>query len=278
MGVYNLRQLHKVETDIVSSQTRLSICLQANGFSFSLIREDSQKLLAVGQFECDLSGSIPTVMTTMRECLNSIGIKMFRFAKIRIVCTTNKSTWIPYKLYDSSKNKEYLRSTATVCENESALSCISEKLDAVNVFAYPVHTHSGVKILFNQAEYCSQYQVLAEYAYDISKFSQNTLIVNKRKGCFDLALFKGNTFTMTNTIKYETTSDMIYNLLFILQQTGVDTEQVKLLLTGDTYTPEELQILRRYVKDVSYANPMENIRVGMEFDEIDLQNYFLVIA
>ncbi len=278
MGVYNLRQLHKVETDIVSSQTRLSICLNANGFSFSLIREDSCKLLAVGRFECDLSGSIPTVMNTLRECFNSIGIKMFRFAKIKVVCQTNKSTWVPYKLYDEGKNKDYLRSVANVFENETCLGSVSEKLDAVNVFAYPIHTYSGAKILLSQAEYVSQYQVLAEYAYDISKFSQNTLIINKTSESIDLALFKGNAFTMTNTIRYNTTADLIYNLLFVLQQTEVDTESVKLLLTGEAYSQEELQMLRRYVKDVSYANPMENIRVGMEFDEIDLQNYFLVIA
>ena len=94
----------------------------------------------------------------------------------------------------------------------------------------------------------------------------------------DLTLFKGNTFTLSNTITYDTTEDMIYNLLFVLQQTEVDTEAVKLLITGDNYTEAELQMLRRYVKDVSYANPMENIRVGVEFDEVNLQNYFLVLA
>lgn len=278
MAAYNLTQLHKVETDIVSSQTRLSICLKANGFSFSLIRDDSLKLLAVGHFDCDLSGSIPNVMNTLRESFASIGIRMFKFAKIRVVCLTNKSAWIPYKLYDSAKNRDYLKTSAHVCENETVLGSIDEKLDAVNVFAYPVHTYSGAKILFGNAEYVSQYSVLANYAFDIASFSQNTLIVNKRSGFMDLVLFKGNSFTMTNTIVYTEPTDMIYNLLFVLQQSEVDTEAVKLLLTGDTYAAEELQLLRRYVKDVSYANPMENIRVGMEFDEIDLQNYFLVIA
>lgn len=278
MGTYNLTQLHKVDSDVVSSQTRLSICLQANGFSFSLIEEGSCKLMAVGHFDCDLSGTIPVVMNTVRECFSSIGVKMFRFAKLKVICQTGKNVWIPYKLYDKAKNKDYLKVTITLHENETVLSDVSEKLDAVSIFAYPIHTYSGVKILMNNAEFCSQHQVLAEYAYDISKFSQNTLILNKRGKSFDLALFKGNSFTMSNTIICDTTTDLIYNLLFILQQTEVDTEAVKLLLTGDDYEREELQMLRRYVKDVSYANPMENIKAGMEFDEVNLQNYFLVIA
>lgn len=278
METFNLLQLHKVETDIVSAQTRLSICLKANGFSFSLIRNDNQKLVALGCFECDLSGTIPAVMNTVKQCFNSIGIKMFRFAKMKVICSTEKNTWIPYKLYDATKNKDYIKTVSNLHENEIVISNVSEKLDAVSVFAYPMHKYSGVKVLINQAEYCSQHQVLAEYAYDISKFSQNTLIVNKRENVLDIALFKGNEFKMSNSISYTTNEDMIYNLLFILQQTEVDTEAVKLLLTGDNYDAEQLKMIRRYVKDVAYANPMENIKVGMEFDEVNLQNYFLVIV
>lgn len=278
METFNLLQLHKVETDIVSAQTRLSICLNADGFSFSLIRNDSQKLVALGRFECDLSGTIPTVMNTVKECFNSIGIKIFRFAKMKVICSTEKNTWIPYKLYDASKNKDYLKTVSNLCENEIVLSNVSEKLDAVSVFAYPMHKYSGVKVLINKAEYCSVHQVLAEYAYDVSKFSQNTLIVNKRGKILDVALFKGNEFKISNSIFYVTNEDMIYNLLFILQQVEIDTEVVKLLLTGDDYDAEQIKMIRRYVKDVAYSNPMENIKVGMEFDEVNLQNYFLVIA
>ena len=83
---------------------------------------------------------------------------------------------------------------------------------------------------------------------------------------------------MSNTLICTAATDLIYNLLFILQQTEVDTEAVKLLLTGDDYEHEELQMLKRYVKDLAYANPMENIKAGIEFDNVNLQNYFLVIA
>ena len=181
MGTFNLKQLYKVDTDIVAAETRMSICLQANGFSFSLIGNDSQKLYVVGEFECDLSGTIPTVMNTIKECFASIGVKMFRFANIRVVCTTQKNVWVPYKLFDIEKKKDYLKPVAEVHGNETVLSNVCEKVDAVSVFAYPMHKYSGVKILINKAEYCSQQQVLAEYAYDISGFSCNTLLVNKRQ-------------------------------------------------------------------------------------------------
>ena len=83
---------------------------------------------------------------------------------------------------------------------------------------------------------------------------------------------------LSNSFEYQSPADLIYFLLFTLQQLNVDTAEVKTLLTGENYDKEELTLLRKYIKDVSFSNPMENIRVGCEFDSVNLQNYFLVIA
>ena len=100
METYKVKQLVQVEENIVSNETRLSICLKANGFSFSLINNNNLRLLCVGEFEVDTTGSIPQVMNRIRECFSSIGIKMFKFAKTRIICQSTKNVWVPYKLYE----------------------------------------------------------------------------------------------------------------------------------------------------------------------------------
>lgn len=278
METYKVKQLLQVEESIVSNETRLSICLKANGFSFSLINNNNLRLLCIGEFEVDTTGSIPQVMNRIRECFSSIGIKMFKFAKTRIVCQTSKNVWVPYKLYDQAKNKEYVKTVSNLLSNETVISNISEKLDAVSIFAYPMHTYSGIKILMPNAEYCCQHQIMAEYTYDITRFSQNTLLLNKRENACDIVIFKGNSFVLSNSFEYQSPADLIYFLLFTLQQLNVDTAEVKTLLTGENYEKEELTLLRKYIKDVSFSNPMENIRVGCEFDSVNLQNYFLVIA
>lgn len=49
------------------------------------------------------------------------------------------------------------------------------------------------------------------------------------------------------------------------------------MITGEEYTEEEL-VLKRYIKNVSYANPTENINIPMEFNGIDLQKYFFLLV
>lgn len=278
METYKLLNLVKVEESVVSNETRLSICLEANGFSFSLISDRTLKLLSLGRFECGLSGSIPQVMNRIRECFASIGIFMFKFANVRVVCQSSRNVWVPYKLYDSRNNRDYLNGVTHLYESETVIANVVEKLDAVSVFAYPMHTYSGIKILMPNAFYCCQHQVMAEYAYDISSFSKNTFLMYKRRQACDFVVFKGNTFQISNSYEYKQASDLVYYILFAMDKLGIDTGEVQLLLTGDGYADDELNLLRKYVRDVSYANPMENIKVGCEFDGLDLQSYFLVLA
>lgn len=277
MNTFKLESFTQTEDQIVTNESNLSICLTASGFIFAVI-DKKFRLNAVGEFSIDLLGSMTQVMTNIKACFSSIGIHIFNFNRTRIVCPTQKNTWVPYKLYDNTKNKEYLKAVAPVYSNDTVIANVCEKMDAVNIFATSLQQHSGLKIIMPKAQFVSPSSVLAEYAFDISSFMQNTFVMNKHQNGVDFVIYKGNTFTLSNSFAYQTPDDLIYFILYTLQQMEIDTAQVNMLITGMEYSTEELALLKRYVKHVSFANPTENISVSMEFDSLDLQKYFLVLA
>lgn len=277
MDKFKLENFIKSEEKINSQDTDLCICINSSGFYFSLI-DNNYNLKALGEFKLDLSSGITSVMSEMKACFNSIDIRLFNFNSIRIIVQASKNVFVPYKLYDNTKTKEYIRTVALLNGSDAVLESISEKLDAVLVFATQMYQHSGIKILMPKAKFVPQHQVMAEYGFDISKLSNNTAVLYKRVNSFDIVIFKGMTFTFSNSFDYVTDSDMIYHILFALEQLKIDTSEINLLITGDEFSFEEKQTLRKYIKDVSYANPMENIRVGLEFDNFDLQKYFLTLV
>lgn len=277
MDNFRLLNLKKTEGDILAENTDLSICLKADGFIFSLI-DNNYTLKAIGEFSCDLNSSITTVMSGLRDALASVDIRLFNFAHIKIVTNTDKNVFVPVKLFDNAKVREYLQGVALLNGSDTILENVSERLDAVSVFAIPMQQHSGAKILMPKAQFLTQHQVMAEYLFDISKLSDNTAVLYHRGNSSDLVIFKGTSFNYSNSFAYENAEDMIYNILFAFNNLGIDTEDINLLITGEKYSSDEQQLLSRYVKNVSYANPMESLRVGVEFDGIDLQRYFLVLA
>ncbi|MBR1626630.1 MAG: DUF3822 family protein [Bacteroidales bacterium] len=277
MNTFKLESFIQTEQQIVTNESNLSICLKADGFIFAVI--DSRfRLNAIGEFIVDLSGSITQVMTNVKACFSSIGVHIFNFKKTRIVCPTDRNVWIPYKLYDNTKNKEYLKTVTPVHSSDTVISNVCDKLDAVNIFAYSLQQYSGLKIVMPKAQFVCPSFVEVEYAFDASSLMQNTLVLNKRAGSCDFVIFKGSSFTISNSFTYQTPEDLVYFILYTLQQLEINTSEVNLMITGDEYEQSELNILRRYIKNVSYANPSENIIVPNEFGDLDLQKYFLVIA
>lgn len=277
MDTFKLVNIVKSEDSILPQDTDLSICLNANGFFFSLI-DKNYKLRALGEFQTNLTGGITNVMSNIRNCFVSIDIRLFNFANIKVINQTNKNVFIPYKLYDETKMKDYLHSVAFVASSDTILESVSERLDAVSVFATPMYQNSGVKILMPKSKFVCQHQIMAEYGFEISKLANNTAVLHKREGSCDLVVFKGTTFTFSNSFDYSNENDMIYHILFAFEQLGIDTAEINFLITGEDYTLKEKQTLKKYIKDVSFANPMENIKVGYEFDGVNLQKYFLTLV
>lgn len=277
MNTYKLENLIKLDENIVTSETNLSICLTASGFYFSLV-DNRFRLKCLGEFTVDLTGGITQIMMNVKTCFSSIGIHIFNFNNVRVVCPSSRNTWVPYRLYDAAKNREYVATTNAVHSSDTIIANTVEKLDSVSIFAYPLHVYSGFKVVMPKANYVCPAQVLAEYAFDVASLRKDTFIISKREDDCDFAVFKGGQFTLSNSFTYKTPEDLIYFVLYTMQQVGINTGDVCLLLTGEAYTEEEQRLLKKFVREVSYANCAENIVLSEEFKDIDLQKYFMVLA
>ena len=272
----NIINLVNSQEGALSQDYKLSICLRSDGFLFSLIDKDFT-LKTVGEFSVDLSKGMTQSMSNLRECFASIGIRLFNFAEINIVYQEAKNTFIPYKLYDDKNTKEYLREIAYISSSETVLDHVSTKLDTVSVFSMPMQLYSAAKILMPKANFYSQHQIMAEYCFEVSKLSNNTVLLYKRKGGCDLVVFKATNLVFSNSFSYNNENDMIYQLLFTFEQIGMDVEDMNFLITGEEYSADEKTVLSRHIKDIMYANPMELIKVENNFGGVNLQNYFLTL-
>lgn len=277
MNTFKLVNFWKTDSNIVTNETNLSICLTASGFCFAII-DKSFKLQCIGEFETYLNNSITQTMLNIKSCFTSIGVHIFNFNNTRIVCPTSKDVWVPYKLYDASQNKTYLEQTNKLSTKDIIIANTSVKLEAENIFAFPQHIYSGLKVLMPKATFMSPAQVLAEYTFDISALKQNTVLIYKREKAFDIVIFKGDSFLHSNTFTYSTAEDMIYFILNILQHSSINTGEVCVVLAGNTYTEKELTLLQKFLNEVVFANLRENVDIPDTFAEEELQKYFMILA
>ncbi|MFA6806104.1 MAG: DUF3822 family protein, partial [Bacteroidales bacterium] len=97
MDNFKLENFIKSDERIISQDTDLCICINSDGFYFSLI-DNNYNLKALGEFKVDLSNGITSVMSNLRNCFNSIDIRLFNFNNISVIIQATKNVFVPYKL------------------------------------------------------------------------------------------------------------------------------------------------------------------------------------
>ena len=72
---YKVNSFITSDTRIQDGDKKLSICLSANGFSFSVISL-SGKLLAIGDVDCDTPKSVAAVLMQLREIFGKLSLNL----------------------------------------------------------------------------------------------------------------------------------------------------------------------------------------------------------
>lgn len=274
-GSIELIEHQKSSHTWIISEARLSICLRADGFSFSII-DNKYELCEVGRFRVMLQGGIPGIITGIRESFALLKITMFKFLSTTILLPSQKQTWIPLKLYDRTQDKEYLTLATGMSFKETPCRDILPDMDMVSLFAYPAEVVSALKIVMPGARFISTQQRLAEYGYSIAMEGTQTLLLNRHDNVVDMVFFRNSDFL--NSVSYEVKhfSDFLYFLLFTTKHIGLDQETAGVYLTGDTFEETELKSIRVFFRDVKVL-PRYDVNIGEDFAEKDLTAYFLLL-
>ena len=260
----------------ITGETRLSICLKADGFSFSIV-DNRYELCELGRFRVILQGGIPDIIQRVRECFALLKITMFKFLSTTILLPSQKQTWVPLKLYDPTQDKEYLTLATGMSFKESPCKDILPDMDMVSLFAYPTEVVSALKIVMPGARFISTQQRMVEYGYSIAMEGTQILLLNRHDNIMDMAFFQNSDFLGSVAYEVKHFSDFLYFLLFTTKHVGLNQEKAGVYLTGDSFDEEELISIRTFFRDVKVLPHCYDVNIGETFAGKDLTPYFLLL-
>ncbi len=98
--------------------------------------------------------------------------------------------------------------------------------------------------------------------------------VNIRDGLMDIVVLNGNRFEFFNTFDYKANTDVVYFLIFVFEQLGINPEEVDLSLTGMTDHRSGLyELIYRYVRNVRFEKYSGNFNYSYIFSELPAHQY-----
>ncbi|MBR5784128.1 MAG: DUF3822 family protein [Bacteroidales bacterium] len=213
-------------------QKKLSICLETNGFSFTVINAD-KKMLAFGDIVCNFPNTLSQIISLIKQIFSDLRVDFVVMDEVELIVMSNKYTWIPGHLFEASHAREYFNLVTPLEVRELVCHDYSEKIQAYSVFAYADTIISAFKVAIPGIKIRSQQSKMVESSLLDRSKSKSVIYVYVSKKSLDVCVFSNKNFVLSNSYVHETTDDIVYYLLLIERQLNLNSENVEVHISGD---------------------------------------------
>ena len=217
----------------------------------------------------DKSNSVYSEEINIVEILSELKNKLNKFnlsnvVKVTLVLNNKLSVLIPNDLYEENNCLDYLKFNSRLITNDTASSDYVEELDTHNIYiAYGNITNYLIE-KFGSFEYFHYSTVLLKKLYsETLKDEKLRFYVNINKSYLNIIIFDGRKLDYINTFEYETREDILYFILFVMEQNKMVNDETKInLIVKKEFLDENYSYLSKFIKNIDIQNiefTIENI-------------------
>lgn len=225
---YACKTLINTANELASREKRLSICLGANGFSFTEVTSTGM-LLTFGEAEGHHAATMTGVMADVKAFFASAGIRPLGYAAMELIVLTDESTWVPDELYSSMANRNYLKLVGST--PDMLMTYHSKALAATAVFAANEQVVTAFKVAMPGVTVMHQHAKMAQMAPRSA--DHPVLMAHWRKGRVDLAAFRDGRYLYGNTLRHTDDSEAVYHTVEVMKCYNLEEPGTELLVCGD---------------------------------------------
>jgi hypothetical protein len=217
----------------------------------------------------DKSNSVYSEEINIVEILSELKNKLNKFnlsnvVKVTLVLNNKLSVLIPDDLYEENNCLDYLKFNSRLITNDTASSDYVEELDTHNIYiAYGNITNYLIE-KFGSFEYFHYSTVLLKKLYSETLNDEKLrFYVNINKSYLNIIIFDGRKLDYINTFEYETKEDILYFILFVMEQNKMVNDETKInLIVKKEFIEENYSYLSKFIKNIDIKNiefTIENI-------------------
>lgn len=234
-----------------------NLCLQVNykGLTYAVYDEQQQLYVMFRKHRFNQVYLASDLVEAINHAFRSDETLGFTFKSVRFIGYTRQTTLVPDCFFDSAKMHDYLSFNHAGDVDHELFNNFLPLQNLRNVFALPAELVSTVTLHFKKVEFMNQTTTFLRHAFcKTNSHMQPALHIGLNPEFFDIAYVKDNALQLYNTFQYTGENDLLYYLLFVCKQLGIDTTATPLYLSGEyiaklTY----FETLKRYLPLTSHA-------------------------
>ena len=239
-----------------TSNIKLSIHISLNGLSFCIIDLISNEIDFLRTYSLSKNTTPKELLKTLKKGFKENDELSNSFSSVKIIHYNNLSTVVPEPLFDKNNALSYLKFNSKILQNDYAAYDEIFNNECVNVYIPYVNINNYIFKMFDSFVYNHYSSIILE---KVKLNEKNTitpsLYLNINSNHMELIYFVKNKLIFYNRFDFSTKEDIIYYLLFTIDQLKLNPEEIPLVITGNISEDDDnYKIIYEYIRNVSTFN------------------------
>ena len=206
--------------------------------------------------------NINEILSELKNILNEFNL--LNIIKVTLILNNKLSVLVPKDFFNEENCLDYLKFNSRLLKNDTASFDYIEEFEVHNVFITYGNVTNYLIEKFGSFEFFHYSTVLLKKLYsDTPKDKIARIYVNINKSYLNIIVFKGKELNYYNTFDYETKDDILYFILFVIEQNKLINNETKMKLIGEEKIIKNYyDYLSKFIKNLEMKNTeydIENI-------------------
>lgn len=230
--LYRTTQIIDSDNQVPAYEKKLSICLNANGFSFSEISTGG-KLLTVAQVEAiEPTQSLSENINALRSFFADAQMNVNSYDHVEQILIADHFVWIPDSLYEAGNEKQYLNFMNPLRLGMSVAVDHSDLIGAHMIFAYSSIVADAFKIVVPRIKTRTHHSKLVNDHLLKRSQTKPVIVMNVRDNELDFVVFNEGQLLLSNSYPFSNTDELLYHAINIMKNLRIETPTLELSICG----------------------------------------------
>ena len=256
------------------------LTIKLSSFNATLVLSNSVDDSIVQYFHYNFDKKIApeNLSEKLNTIINESEIDQSNIIDVKLIICNKLSSLVPNNLFEEKLSLEYLKFNSKLLENDFAAHDFIEEIDAVNVYLPYMNVNNYIIDNFGSFNFYHYSTLLIKKLIKYNKEKESCLYVNLQEESFQVLIIKKNKLLYYNNFDFKKKEDILYFLLFVIEQNKIDSNKSKLYLIGKIDLKSDAYLLiSKFISNVEIIDFKESYINKVNLVENDTEIDFFII-
>ncbi|MFO7830096.1 MAG: DUF3822 family protein [Bacteroidales bacterium] len=252
----------------------LSIQVGLNGLSFCILDPVRNKYIALEHQNFKSNQLFEDYLKDVEDYIEKNELLSQQYKKTKLIWLSTKNILVPNDFFDASKLKQLVEINHQLDDLDEIHFKSLKYNDIVSAFIVPNLIATLFLKKYPQIEFYNQQLPFINHIIQKHHSEQIRSFINIQEDFFELAVTKNGQILIYNSFNYTTANEMVYFILFALEQKKIDHKNTELVVSGFLDKKSEAyQALKKFIKIVKFDQLPDDFTYSYTFNKIPHHTY-----